>query len=114
MNHDEFLSKMERIRVLQTTLNNERNQLLADYEADIKTTLITNGIDSGTKIVYCGGAHAFVRYITVCENGMIEIHASKPPKDDRLFVIWRGHDINEFIKRTGKRYEPPRELIVMV
>ena len=102
MNHDEFSNKMKKITAQLSTLYNERYQLLADYEADIKTTLITNGIDSGTPIVYCGGVHAVVRYITACENGMIEIHASKPPKNDRLFVIWRGHDINEFLKRIGK------------
>lgn len=102
MNHDEFLSKMEKITAQLSMLYKEQNQLLADYAADIKTTLITNGIDSGTPIVYCGGVHAVVEYITVCENGMIKIHASKPPKDDRSFVIWRGHDINEFLKRIGK------------
>jgi hypothetical protein len=102
MNHKEFLNKMEKITEQLSTLYNERSQLFSDYEADIKTTLITNGIDSGTPIVYCGGVHAVVRYITVCENGMIEIHASKPPKENKLFVIWRGQDINEFIKRIQK------------
>lgn len=102
MNHDEFLSKMEKITAQLSMLYKEKSQLLADYEADIKTTLITNGIDSGTPIIYCGGVHAVVMYTTVLENGMIEIHASKPPKENRLFVIWRGHDINEFIKRIQK------------
>lgn len=107
MNHEEFISKMKKITAQLSMLYNERSQLLADYEADIKTTLITNGIDSGTPVIYCGGVHAVVEYITVCENGMIEIHASKlskenRPKENRLFVIWRGYDINEFFRRIGK------------
>ena len=102
MNHEEFVAKMRDLNAQEHAIYIAKTQLNADYHADIESTLLVHDIEYERHIIFCG-IPVVRKQVNIEDNGTIEVYATKPDaKRNKVFVLWRGHDINEFIKRIGK------------
>lgn len=100
MNHEEFVAKMRDLNAQEHAIYMEKSRLNADYHAEIESTLLVHDIEYERHIIFCG-IPVVRKMVNIEDNGTIEVCAAKPDaKRNKVFVLWRGSDISEFIKKV--------------